>query len=280
MARVTHVKKAQQRYATKPVLDEDGNQKVVAVLRKDGTPKTTKHGREITRRVTVADKARPLANLKCEKCGKEIAVGDPYKHISPKSGPYGGRQRNRCEACPMWRPSETTGSAALAEVYGAQEAASDAISEWDGNTDDLRSILDDAAEGLRSGAEVWRESASNIEDGFGHPTYQSEELNERADTLDSSADELANVDLEEWDEDAARSEVEADVLAEYLGEIDDNGLGVAGVSTVEDAITEVPDFDAEVYESRVTDAIEEKKNEWADEQREAADSAIYDIEIP
>lgn len=81
MARVTFVKKAQQRYATKPVIDpETGVQKITPVLRKDGTPKTTRAkanrpARAIVLRVTEADKDRPLPLLKCDACGDDIKIG-------------------------------------------------------------------------------------------------------------------------------------------------------------------------------------------------------------
>lgn len=41
MARVTHVKKAQQRYETRPVLDENGQPVKIALTKADGSPKMT-----------------------------------------------------------------------------------------------------------------------------------------------------------------------------------------------------------------------------------------------
>lgn len=90
MPKITYVKKAQQRYATVPVLDENGEQKKVPVTVKNGEQKVTKHGRPVFRSVTVADYNKPLPNHTCGKCGNEIKVGDPYMWIAPKSGPYGG----------------------------------------------------------------------------------------------------------------------------------------------------------------------------------------------
>jgi hypothetical protein len=62
MARVTHVKHAQQRYETIPVLDElEGGQKKVPVMRRDGTQKTTKSGR-LSSSASPSDLSRPLPN--------------------------------------------------------------------------------------------------------------------------------------------------------------------------------------------------------------------------
>lgn len=114
MARVTFVKKARQRYAMVPVLDEDGTPKRTPVMRRvkdhasgewTEVPRKTKTGKEVTMAVTVADKSRPLPNLRCDfpGCGGEILPGTPYKHITPRSGPYGGTQRNRHAAHPSWQ---------------------------------------------------------------------------------------------------------------------------------------------------------------------------------
>lgn len=213
MARVTHVKKAQPRFKTKPVLGADGKPVKRQVLRKDGTPKLTRKGQPIFQTATVRDLTKPLPNDKCGKCGKEIKPGDPYKWVKPKSGPYGGTKRVRCAACPSWRPSELTSSGALSSLYAAQEAAEDALGAWDQESvDDLRSILTDLAEGVREAGQVYRESAENMESGFGHSTSMSEELTEKADALDGAADEIENMesDFEEWDEDARKGDIEAD----------------------------------------------------------------------
>lgn len=171
-------------------------------------------------RVTTVQHARarktkdgtPKPNYRCEKCGVEIAVGDPYKWCAPRAGKFAkGRKRVRCLACPRWRPSETTSSQHLAILYGAQEAAEDALDEWDReDVSGLQGIMEDFASNIREAAESYRESATNIEDGFGHSTYQSEELAEKADAIDAAADEAESVDLDEFDEDEATENAKAD----------------------------------------------------------------------
>lgn len=274
MARVTYVKRAQARFKTVPDVDPvTGEQKTITVLGRDGQPKRTRRGDVIVRRLTVEDKSQPLPNLKCEKCSTEIKPGDPYKWVKPKSGPYGGRKRTRCAACPNWRSSELTSSPALSTLYAAQETFADDLAAAE-TAEDVKAALEALAEGVREAGEVYRESASNIEDGFGHSTYQSEELNEKADALESAADEIENADVEDFDEDAARSDVEAEILSEYLDEI---GLPTDLTLEAAEALEEYPEgadeFDAEEYERRVEDAVEEKRQEHLDDVKEAAEDA-------
>lgn len=193
MARITYVKKAQQRYETVPVLNDDGTIKRTPVMRADGTQKTTKTGRPVFTTVTVKDKTKPLPNHTCGKCHTDIKPGDPYKHISPRSGPYGGRTLYRCGNCPNWHRWEYSSSLSAR----CEQIAYDAESQsWDCH-DDVKAILEDAAQAVRDLAEEKRESAQNIEDGFGRATYQSDELNEVADNLDSWADDIENADIPE-----------------------------------------------------------------------------------
>lgn len=256
MARVTVVKKAQKRYATTPVLDEEGNPVKTPVMRRDGTQKTTKSGHPIFRTKAVKDKDRPLPNLRCEKCGVEIEPGMSYKWVAPKSGPYGGHKRSRCMDCPYWRPSELTGSESLSMIYAAQENFEDALDGW-GRTDieELRDACENFANDINEAAEYCREAAQNIEDGFGHPTYQSEEMEARADTLDGAVGVAECADLEEFDEDDARA------IAEM--EVDDE---------IEDELTNPDDRDDEIKR-----LIEEAREEWADAQVEVAREALDEV---
>lgn len=195
MARTHYVKKAQQRYEMVPTLDDDGNPKVVPRLRKDGTPKTTKKGKEITVRLTHADKSKPKPNLTCGKCGKEIEPGMPYKWVQPKSSVYGGSKRYRCDTCPGWRQSELT-SSKMAGVYSAQEQLDDQLGSCE-SVDDFMALRDDLADQIESVGEEYKEAAQNIVDGFGHETMQSDELEEKGDSLIEWAEEIRNVDFDE-----------------------------------------------------------------------------------
>ena len=183
MPAITRVKHAQPRFETVPVLGRDGEPIKVQVKNADGSPKTDKRGHLVFMTKTKPDKTQPRLPDTCDKCAKVIEVGSPYKHMSPKSGPYGGRRLVRCEVCPDWHQWEYSSSlsARLAEVsYYFWENIVEV-----NNADDVTDALGNAAQAVRDIAEEKRESASNIEEGFQHSTYQSDELNEQADSLDS-----------------------------------------------------------------------------------------------
>lgn len=189
MARVIFVKRAQQRYRTVPVLDEDGKQKVTPVIGKNGQQKLTKTGRPVFQRQTAEDKSQPLPNRTCEKCGNEIKVGDPYKHVTP----FSGRKRVRCATCPTWQSWDLSNSLG-ARIEQVQHDNALDVNE-DTEPDEILDALQSASDAIRELAEEKRDSASNIEDGFGHPTYQSDELNEQADALEGWADEMENASV-------------------------------------------------------------------------------------
>jgi hypothetical protein len=199
MARVNYVKHAQQRFKTVPVLDEEGKPKRAQVFRRDGvTPKTTKRGEPIFRKITVEDKTQPLPNRACEVCKTEIKPGMPYKWIQPRSGPYGGHKRFRCGTCPAWQVWDYSHSlgAELARIsHEFHGALDDAQSE-----DDVQGALDDAAQQVEDLAQEKRDSAENMESGFGHATYQSDELSETADSLEEWAREFASATIPEYPE--------------------------------------------------------------------------------
>jgi hypothetical protein len=194
MARITYVKKTQRRYKMVPVIDPDtGKPKRTPVMGRDGKQKSSKRGLTWMT-VTVADKTKPLPDIKCENCGKVIPVGDPHKHVSPKSGPYGGHKRIRCATCPTWQPWDLSNSLSAR----LQQVSSEAYETFNNGVDtaeDVQSILETAAEAIRGLAEEKRESAQNIEDGFGHETEKSQELNDIADQLESWADEVEQNDV-------------------------------------------------------------------------------------
>lgn len=214
MPRVNHVKKAQQRYKTVPVLDADGN----PTYRENQRKRPTKRGATVTRqRVTVADKNQPLPPLRCDFPGcptHEILPGEAYKWIKPKSGPYGGSQRNRHESHPSWNVWEYSSSLSARTAQISHEAWETINSTEFDTAEDVTSVLSDVAEQIRELAEEKREGAQNIEDGFGHPTSQSEELESIAEELDSWADDVENADVPELPEpdpvDCAECEGEGD----------------------------------------------------------------------
>lgn len=196
MPRVTYVKAAQQRYKTIPVLDAEGN----PTYRETTRARPTKRGATVTRtKITVADKTQPLPPLRCDYAGctttdRQILPGQGYKWIKPKSGPYGGSQRNRHAEHPNWHQWEYSSSLS-ARVAQIQHDFTEALGEgWD-DPDFVRETLSNTAESIRELAEEKREAATNIEDGFGHETSQSEELNGIADELETWADDVEGAEV-------------------------------------------------------------------------------------
>jgi hypothetical protein len=267
MARVTHVKAAQQRYKTVPVIDPaTGVQKITPVLRKNGSPKTTKKGKEIVRRITIDDKTQPLPNHKCEKCGKEIEVGQPYKWIAPKSGPYGGRKLIRCDACPTWNVWDYSSSlgARISQLQAGFEESFNVedITAADEVTDQLSSL----AEEIRELAQEKEEGADNIENGFGHATSQSDELREVADGLNGWADEVEQAEI------PAEPEPEEDQCDECGGEghIEETAEGPNGILHSEVKCEQCEGSGQYTSE----EPTEDQYNEWRTDVEEAVSSVV------
>lgn len=200
MPRITHVKKAQQRYGTRPVIDPaTGEQKKTPMVnQRTGAQKTTKTGRPVFLRITERDLSDPKPLLRCDHCGKDIEIGTPYKHMSPKSGPYGGRQLNRHEGCPSWQPWDYSSSLS-ARIAQIQHDFSKAM-EGAEDPDSVTEALSDAAEQVRDLANEKSEAADSLESGFGHETYQSEEIRQTADDLESWADDIEGAEVPETEE--------------------------------------------------------------------------------
>lgn len=193
MPRVTYVKAAQQRYQMVPVTGEDGQP-----VRTEVAGRTAKSGRQVSRRQTRPDLDKPLPPYTCDYCHEPIAIGTPYKHISPKSGPYGSRKLTRHGGCPTWQPWDYSNSlsARLSKIAHDFDSAVDDASDPGA----VESAQSEAADAARELAEEKRESAQSIEEGFQHPTSQSEELNDTADQLDEWANEIEGISVPDFPE--------------------------------------------------------------------------------
>jgi methyl-accepting chemotaxis protein len=133
---------------------------------------------------------------RCGSCGKDIEVGQGYRYIAPRYGP----KKKRHLSCPAFKPSELTSNDKMAALLAALEDGEEELGAWtpaedEPNLDDLQGILQNIAEHIREAAEMWTESAENIEQGFGHATWQSEEFEETASEVESFADEVENWSL-------------------------------------------------------------------------------------
>jgi hypothetical protein len=188
--------------------------------------------------------AKPLNT--CDSCGKEIAVGSPYKYMSIKTGPYSSRKLVRCADCSdwhIWEYSNSTSARVAQIVHEAETSLADADDE-----DAARDIMQTAAEAARDLAEEKREGASNIEDGFGHPTQQSEELTDLADQLDEWAESLEQASIPDFP-DAQDAECE-------------ECSGAREVTRDETHLVPCPECDGRGHPDEVT---EDQLEEWRDE---------------
>lgn len=193
-------------------------------------------------RVNHVKAARGRANgepRRCAGCGKEINPGDSYKWFKIKLA-YGGIRKNYCSTCTI-RPSAMTNSVHRQAILMAQEAAEDALAQEGQTLADIAQILRDYGSTCTDEiAEGYRESAQNIEDGFGHPTYQSDELTEQADA---------------WEAFGQECDAEADEIESLEDPDDDDAVKQA-------VLDENDEFDdGEQLEA----AIEEKRGEWRDQ---------------
>jgi hypothetical protein len=128
--------------------------------------------------------------LRCHRCGQGIEYGQPYKFFRLKQA-RGGIKRSFHPDCPIL-PSDRTTSR-MGEVWDAQ-ASFDARSAED--QEELRGQLETLAETVMMVAQEYRDSVESMEAGFGHRTYQADELEERAEALEGWAEEL-----QEWEPD-------------------------------------------------------------------------------
>jgi hypothetical protein len=267
MARTTHVARAQQRYETVPVIDPITNEVKKTPVMRNGEQRVTKRGKPIFMTVTVQDKSKPLDPYTCDYCQKTIEVGTAYKHITPKSGPYGGRKRTRHESCPSWQVWEYSSSlsARLAQIsYDFGNDIANVESE-----EDVQSALDSAAEAVKEIAEEKREGASNIEDGFGHETSASTELAEIADSLEEWADEISSADIPELPEPEDEDCDECDGTGKVENPEYDREIGEEDGEHYDPAYLEEEEIECEACEGTGTitpeEPTEDQMSQWRDD---------------
>lgn len=277
MARITHVKHARQRYAMVPVLDSEG-QPVKIALTKNGAPQKTKHGREVTITKSVQDRTRPLPMPKCdapncrlaeERDGdKTIRPGEAYKHISPKTGPYGGRTLTRHEVCPTWNRWEYNYSTASQIERITHEADLDV--EWE-SEDDAQSTIDEIVSEAEALLDEKQSNLDNLPEAF----QQSGDLYEQVEALQGWVDELQNVSIPELPEAEPKQ-------VWYVNGPDGQSLNEEGYETEDEAqnaldvyADENPDEDMDEWAVESEDSEEEGEltdEQWADWREETRDA--------
>lgn len=145
----------------------------------------------------------PDGNLECESCGKAIKPGDGYRWWANKMRHQSGSVRRiRCmdSACTprpsAMKPGRTGQIMRIGEDFADALAAAGDFTE----VGEFETLATDAAEQMREIGQELEEGADNLEEGFGHETYQSAELRERAERIEAAADELEQVDIPEPDD--------------------------------------------------------------------------------
>lgn len=208
-------------------------------------------------------------NLRCEKCSDEITPGDGYRWWANRMpGQRGSYRRIRCmkSECTPTTADMTPGR--RGQLMQIQQDGEEQIANAT-SVEELESVANDLADQVQEMADELRESAENIESGFGHETYQSQELNERADAMEGYAEELRDPDLEEYDE---LDPEDADAVRQAV--LDEYGV------EDEDAFAEEhedEDFDALVETKRVE--AEETKEAHLDEQREKVIDKLNEVDV-
>lgn len=195
----------------------------------------------------------------CSRCRSQIPVGSEV--IAFTVG-FRGRTQRRCmkpECFPQ--PSERE-SSAVSAVYAAQEAVDFSTAT---SLEELEQMVDDVAEACT-------EVASEYEDS--EMFEINEDLQERAETLNAAAEDLGNWadDLdEEPTEDEERFQEQECESCEGTGEVEDS-------DEPEDKM-DCPDCNG-VGSIEAEDDFEQAHDEWLTAAREAAESAVNDVELP
>lgn len=286
MPRITPVAKAQQRYETVPVLGEDGRPVRTPVINKrTGQQKVTKSGKPVFMTKTVLDKSRPKPLLRCDFPGCDInegkiAIGTPYKHISPKSGPYGGRQLNRHAEHPNWNVWDYSSSAS-ANVARIQSEGSDLIQGYEFTAaEDFDALRDDLAAMAQDFLDEKQESLDNMPEGLGEGSV----LQEQVEALESWVDEIGNAEAPDWDDSCGDCDGSGDVECEECGSTGKVEGEVKWYATGPDAQSlNEEGYDDEAEAQRDLDRYlsehpEEDASDWEVEEGEEADCEHCDGE--
>jgi len=188
----------------------------------------------------------------CPACGKEIKAGDAYKWAKGRFT----SKKIRCESC-AFRQSDLTSSDKLSQVYAAQEAAEDAMAEWDGDGEEAKSIMETLAEAIREVAQEYQESADSIHENFSESSTADE------------CEEKAN-DLEQWADDCEQAGEEGEFDEDDIDFDEDN-------VAVEDCKDEAEKKDR--IEKAREEKVEEARSEWRENLETAMNDAIGDCPV-
>lgn len=183
-------------------------------------------GQQVARVKHIKKARASKKNRKCVTCGHSVQPGEAYKRIDKMSGPRSSYTLIFCsEHNPRTSHLLSGRNAELAEIVESIEDSLDGIEE----NADIESALESAVSDIEEFSSNIRESAENMEMGFGHSTAQTEAMNETAN------------ELEEW-----VSNIESLIEeAKYASESDDDERDF--VSEIRDTLGEQPDLNLTGY---------------------------------
>ncbi len=137
-------------------------------------------------KLNIVEKARtPKNERRCQRCGKEIFAGEKYYWWSNRVG-FGKQMKSKKTVrCENHKPEswEMSGNPSVLE-------REENISDWSAqaaeleSAEDAKELLGEIATYAEERQQEEEEKADNIRDGFGHDTFQSEELDEKAQAWD------------------------------------------------------------------------------------------------
>ena len=132
-------------------------------------------------RVTQVNKARPAkSNRICQRCRHKICVGETFYWFSAFMG-NAGIVKYFCAQHPP-KPSETTSSDKLSQLYGAREALQEFVSVTlmqESNAEHALEVLREAIDTAESVAGEYQESFDNMEANFSSGCPLMDELEEK-----------------------------------------------------------------------------------------------------
>lgn len=185
-------------------------------------------------RIHRVTKAR--AEVRCNKCGNPIKVGESYLWWKHRNSPK--TRWHREHGLP--KQSDLTTSDKLSRIYATQESLDDTLGILDSVSaelgskgqlvtalDDLVSAMDEAISEANDVADEYEQSADNIEEYFGE-TSQVSEMRDKADNIREWADELesAKGDADRSSEVEALEEEELESFIQEVHDAVDNANGV------------------------------------------------------
>lgn len=202
-------------------------------------------------RVTTVKKARKDQPSPCVRCHKAITAGQGYRWVANRIGRMSSTKRIHVE-CGSFKRSETTFSDKLGRLYDAQDDAHTEIDNWpnDGEPSALEDVLKTTADTADEVAEEYQASLDNMPEGL-QQGDTGQQIQEKVDACESWSQELQSVDFEEFDEQAA----------------------------IDTAVEEIQEPDEDTKARLVAEQVDERRAEWADEQRDAARAAVDSLEL-